>query len=81
MLTLGYLEEMHGLVQMTMAVRSKARGQVAVQSRQPAAEDPAFYQVCWESSRRNMKLAEPELRERLMKRHAKAGPLSQLHAW
>lgn len=65
---------------MAVAMRSKALGHRALQLRQPAAENPAVYREWWESRRGNMKFVGSELRERLMKRRAKVGPLSQHHA-
>ena len=76
---LDYPEEVKGLALMTVAMRSKERGQGTLELRQRAAEDPAVYQQWWESQRKAMKFVEPELRERLMDCHARVGPLSQLH--
>ena len=61
---------------MAVAVRSKARGRGALQLRQRPAEDTSVYQEWWEPQRMNMKFVEPAVRQRLVKRPAKAGSLS-----
>ena len=76
---LDYPEEVKGLVLMTVAMRSKGRGQATFDLRQRASEDPNVYQEWFDGQRSAMKFVEPELRERLMGFHAKVGPLSQLH--
>lgn len=76
---LDYPEEVKGLALMTVAMRSKGRGQATFDLRRRAAEDATVYQEWLDGQRSAMKFVEPQLKERLMELHAKVGPLSQLH--
>jgi pimeloyl-ACP methyl ester carboxylesterase len=76
---LDYLEEVRGLVIMTVAAKPKTREPGAYDMRLRAAEDPAVYEEWLAFQRRAMKFVEPGLRERLMERHRQIGPISQYH--
>jgi len=74
---LDYPDEVEGLVLMTVAMRPKERAPGALEMRLRAAEDTVAYQEWREFQRHAMKFVDPELRERLMERHKKVGPISQ----
>lgn len=74
---LDYPDEVKGIVIMTVAMRPKVRAPGTYEMRLRAPEDPKVYEEWVAFQRRAMHLVEPELRERLMKRHLQVGPISQ----
>ncbi|HYC44422.1 MAG TPA: alpha/beta hydrolase [Burkholderiales bacterium] len=77
---LDYPDEVKGLVIMTVAARPKVRAPDTYEMRLRAAKDPKAYEEEWiPFQRRAMHLVEPALRERLMERHRRVGPMSQYH--
>ena len=76
---LDYPDEVRGLVLMTVAARAKTRPPGAYEMRLRAAEDPKAYAEWLAYQRHALKFVDPDLRERLMDRHRRVGPLSQYH--
>lgn len=76
---LDYPDEVKGLVLMTVAARPKVRAPGTYEMRLRAAEDAEVYKEWLAFQMRAMHLVEPRLRERLMERHRRVGPLSQYH--
>ena len=76
---LDYPEEVKGLVIMTVASRPKVRPPGTYELRLRAVEDPKVYEEWLAYQRKAMYLVEPGLRERLVERHRKVGPMSQYH--
>ena len=76
---LDYPEEVKGIVIMTVAMRPKVRPPGTYEMRLRALEDPKVYEEWLAYQRNAMHLVNPELREKLMQRHAQVGPLSQYH--
>ena len=74
---LDYPDEVIGLVLMTVAMRSKARPQGALDMRLDAAKDADAYQKWLDYQHHAMMFVEPPLKERLMECHKKVGPISQ----
>ena len=76
---LDYPEEVKGIVIMTVAMRPKTRPPGAYDMRVRAAKDPKAYEEWVAFQDHAMKFVEPGLKKKLMERHLKIGPLSQLH--
>jgi len=76
---LDYPDEVKGLVLMTVAARPKVRAPGTYEMRLRAPDDPRVYEEWLAFQRKAMYLVEPGLRERLMERHRKVGPMSQYH--
>ena len=77
---LDYPEEVKGLVIMTVAARPKTRSPGTYDMRLRAEKDPKVYEEEWiHFQREAMHLVEPSLRERLIEKHRKVGPMSQYH--
>ncbi len=76
---LDYPEEVAGLVLMSASMRPKEWGPGALEMRLKAAEDAGVYREWVDFQRHAMKFVEPRLKEQLMERHLKVGPISQYH--
>ena len=77
---LDYPEEVKGLVIMTVAARPKTRSPGTYDMRIRAANDRKAYEEEWIAFQREaMHLVEPGLRERLIEKHRRVGPMSQYH--
>ena len=74
---LDYPGEVKGLVLMTVAMRSKERAPGSLEFRLEAAEKPDVYRQWKDAMGHSMMFIEPDLRERLLKRHDEVGPISQ----
>ena len=74
---LDYPEEVKGLALMTVAMRSKERAPGSLEFRLNAAKDPEVYRQWKDAMAHSMMFIEPDLRERLLKRHDEVGPISQ----
>jgi pimeloyl-ACP methyl ester carboxylesterase len=76
---LDYPDEVKGLVLMTVAARPKVRAPGTYEMRLRAPEDPKVYEEWLAFQHTAMHLVEPGLRERLVERHRRVGPVSQYH--
>ncbi len=74
---LDYPDEVKGLVLMTVAMRSKERAPGSLEFRLDAARNPDVYRQWKDAMGHSMMFIEPDLRERLLKRHDEVGPISQ----
>ena len=74
---LDYPEEVKALALMTIAMRPKERAAGSLEFRLKAAEDPQVYQQWKDAMSHTMMFMEPDLRERLLKRHDEVGPVAQ----
>ena len=66
---LDYPEEVKGLVLMTVAMRHKERARGSLEFRLDAAKDPEVYRQWKDAMSHTMMFMEPDLRERLLRRH------------
>ena len=76
---LDYPDEVKALVLMTVSMRTKIRAAGTLELRLRAAENPEGYQEWQDAMRHVMMFIEPDLRQRLLECHDRAGPLSQYH--
>jgi pimeloyl-ACP methyl ester carboxylesterase len=76
---LDYPDEVAGLAIMTVAMRPKTRKPGTYELRINAIEDPKIFEEWIDFQRNAMKFVEPTLRDKLIERHRRIGPLSQFH--
>ena len=74
---LDFPDEVKAIVLMTVSMRPKERAPGTLDMRLRAAEDPAIYEEWIEFQRHAMMFIEPGLKDRLLRCHAKVGPISQ----